>query len=306
LEFIRLKKRLCCNDLFSFLSIPDAPACSFDAISQIDSVRGTFLTFFDGEVYQGAVCEDLCPTIVCKSNSTLSLKKSFPNGVFTITEDPRTLFIRLVEDCQKLGLIGPSSGFPENPFVSNDIQLGLGVIIEESVQIDSGVTIGSGAVIRSGTWLKEGVSVGENTVIGGVGINLHVDKSTGERLRFPHLAGVIVGKGASIGANCVVVRGTLTNTFVGENVIISNLCNIGHSSNIGDRSWISSGVLLGGYCSVGLESNIGIGAVVKNGLNLGRRVNVGMGSVVVKSIPDDGGVFGNPARRSDYVKAGPN
>ena len=148
--------------------------------------------------------------------------------------------------------------------------------------------------------------MGENTVIGGVGINLHIGISDGIRHRFPHIAGVIIDEGASIGANAVVVRGTLRSTLIGKDSIISNLCNIGHCVSIGKEVWISSSTTIGGYCLIGRNTNIGMNAVIKNGVSIGDKANVGMGAVVIKSVGDAESVFGNPARKVRFLKSGPN
>ncbi len=54
---------------------------------------------------------------------------------------------------------------------------------------------------------------------------------------------------------------------------------------------------------VGQGATIGANATIGCGIKIGRYAMVGMGSVVTKSVPDYGLVFGNPARLQGYVCA---
>ena len=46
--------------------------------------------------------------------------------------------------------------------------------------------------------------------------------------KFPNFGKVIIEDNVSIGSNCSVMRGTLNNTILFKNVMMSNLINIGH------------------------------------------------------------------------------
>ena len=48
--------------------------------------------------------------------------------------------------------------------------------------------------------------------------------------------------------------------------------------------------------TIGDHTFVGAGAVILNGLSVGRRVTVGAGAVVIRDVPDDVTVVGNPAR----------
>jgi UDP-3-O-[3-hydroxymyristoyl] glucosamine N-acyltransferase len=38
----------------------------------------------------------------------------------------------------------------------------------------------------------------------------------GKLIHFPHLGKVMIGKGADIGANCFIARGSMSNTIIGS------------------------------------------------------------------------------------------
>ncbi len=56
------------------------------------------------------------------------------------------------------------------------------------------------------------------------------------------------------------------------------------------------GAVLCGNVFVGENSFIGAQSIVKEGVNIGKNVIVGAGAVVVKNVPDNTTVLGNPAR----------
>jgi UDP-3-O-[3-hydroxymyristoyl] glucosamine N-acyltransferase len=232
------------------------------------------------------------------------MARRFPAAALIVADDPRSLFIDALEHLQRSGLVGLSSLLPSDPSISTGASIGTGAIVEPGVQIDEGAVIGAGAVIRRGTWIRAGAVVGENTVIGCVGINAHRG-SDGKLRRFPHVAGVVVDEGASIGASCVVVRGILSSTRVGQGAIIGNLCNIGHGVETGSNVWISAGTLVGGHTTIGHAATIAMGCTIRDNVSIGETASVGMGSVVTKNVRAGASIFGNPAKTVATIAAGP-
>mgnify|MGYP006235091427 FL=1 len=69
-----------------------------------------------------------------------------------------------------------------------------------------------------------------------------------------------------------------------------------HNCLIEDYVTIAPSVSLMGNVKIGKHAYIGAGAVIKQGVQIGPRSTVGMGSVVVKDVPEDTIVYGNPAK----------
>ena len=98
--------------------------------------------------------------------------------------------------------------------------------------------------------------------------------------------GVMVSAHASINALARIGMGVICNT--------SSV--IEHDCLIDDFAHIAPGAVLGGNVHVGKGSLIGAGAVIKPGIRIGEHVTIGAGAVVVKSVPRETVVIGNPQR----------
>mgnify|MGYP006293089249 CR=1 FL=1 len=221
-----------------------------------------------------------------------------------ISDDPRASFIDIARQLQNANAIDVTSCIPRPLGISSSVHIGPYSFVHPEVRIDDDVVIGSNCTIHKGSWLQRGVAIGDGTVIGTTGINAY-RSNDGRILDFPHLSGLIIEENTQIGSNCILVRGILTSTAIEENVVIGNLCNIGHGVNIKEMCWISSGCIVGGHTHIGEKSNIGVGVVIRDNLTVGDRAQIGMGSVVGKNVQDKSSVFGNPARLVPNLKSGP-
>jgi len=105
-------------------------------------------------------------------------------------------------------------------------------------------------------------------------------------------ASVKMGEGVMIAANATL------NPLVqiGRGVICNTSSSIDHECIIGDYSHVAPGVVLCGNVRVGRSTFIGANSVVRQGITIGNNVTIGAGTVVVKDIPDNSTVIGNPAR----------
>jgi sugar O-acyltransferase (sialic acid O-acetyltransferase NeuD family) len=104
---------------------------------------------------------------------------------------------------------------------------------------------------------------------------------------------VKLGMGDIICPNCI-----LTNDIqVGDFVFINTSSTLGHDVTIGDYTSINGKVEITGNVEVGPCCFFGVGAKVIPGRKIGENATVGAGSVVIRNVPANTTVFGNPAKK---------
>jgi sugar O-acyltransferase (sialic acid O-acetyltransferase NeuD family) len=86
------------------------------------------------------------------------------------------------------------------------------------------------------------------------------------------------------------------NISTGKHVWINVHLEIGHDSYIGDYTTIFSDVIIGGNVKIGTHCVLGSGSIIRPGTTIGNNVYIGGGAVVVKDVPDNVVVVGNPAK----------
>lgn len=148
--------------------------------------------------------------------------------------------------------------------------------------------------VISNAKIGKNVIIGAGTVIGGEGFGYMPDEN-GELIQFPHIGGVIIEDDVEIGANTCIDRGALGDTIIGRGTKIDNLVHVAHNVKIGRNCQIICQVGIGGSVEIGDNCFVGIGASIRNQKKIGKNVIIGMGAVVVKDVPDNMTVAGNPA-----------
>jgi sugar O-acyltransferase (sialic acid O-acetyltransferase NeuD family) len=101
-----------------------------------------------------------------------------------------------------------------------------------------------------------------------------------------------LGNGIMIGDGCIINA----CSFIGDGVICNTQTVIEHECMIGRYSHIAPGAVLCGNVEVGEQTFIGAKSVVREGVKIGNNVTIGAGSVIIKDIPDNLKVVGNPQR----------
>jgi sugar O-acyltransferase (sialic acid O-acetyltransferase NeuD family) len=87
-----------------------------------------------------------------------------------------------------------------------------------------------------------------------------------------------------------------SDTRIGDFVTILSMSVIGHDVTIGDYVQIASFAFIGARAKIGNDVQIHPHACILPGVSVGDRAVIGAGSVVVKNVPADSTVFGNPAK----------
>lgn len=108
----------------------------------------------------------------------------------------------------------------------------------------------------------------------------------------------IISEYASMDKGTVVIQGAVIQSSVkiGKHCIINTTASVDHDCVIEDFVHISPNATLCGAVSVGEGTQVGAGAVVIPGIRIGKWSLVAAGAVVMKDVPDNVLVLGNPAR----------
>jgi UDP-3-O-[3-hydroxymyristoyl] glucosamine N-acyltransferase len=201
---------------------------------------------------------------------------------------------------KKVATIATNSKISKKAIIGKNVSIGEYVVIEDDCIIGDDSFIDSHVTIKSKTTLGKSVRIYAGAVIGSDGFGFI--KKDSSVVNFPHVAGVEICEGAEIGANTVIDKGALRNTFIGNHTKIDNLCHIAHNVHIGKNCFIIANSMIGGSTNIGDNTWIAPSSCLRDGLTIGTNVTIGMGSVVIKNIPDSETWAGNPACRMDELK----
>jgi sugar O-acyltransferase (sialic acid O-acetyltransferase NeuD family) len=103
---------------------------------------------------------------------------------------------------------------------------------------------------------------------------------------------------AKLGEGTVVMAGAVVSAHatLGELCIVNTQASIDHDCYLGDCVHIAPGVTLAGNVTIGNGALVGVRACVIPGLCIGDDSVVGAGAVVIRDVPSNCTVVGNPAR----------
>lgn len=274
------------------ISVLSKDNVSVSGVKPIHTATNTDFSFYDKNVpFNSRAGIILCNTI------NLSLfEGSFDSTCFIIVDKPRMDFIK----CVNKFFVNPMKHTIHDKAIIecddiSDISVGALSIIEKNVIIGKGTTIGNQCTIGEGVIIGKNCFIQHGAKIGCVGQGYILNE---QLLQFPQLGSVEIGDNVDVGANTVILKGTLGNTKIEKGTKIGNLCNIGHNVIIKENVYISGHVIIGGSTVIHKLARIWMGVIIKDWLDIGSNSTIGMGSVVHKNVKSNTIVFGVPAKLS--------
>jgi len=108
-----------------------------------------------------------------------------------------------------------------------------------------------------------------------------------------------VSRTASVGSGCVIYPHCFLglNARLGDDIFCLSGSILNHDDIIEERVVIASGVRLAGSVHVEADCYLGQACTVRQFVRIGRGSLIGMGAVVIRDVPSNSVIVGNPGRR---------
>jgi UDP-3-O-[3-hydroxymyristoyl] glucosamine N-acyltransferase len=244
---------------------------------------------------------------ISKSNAALILCNSDLQGAdipssssqgLIFVENPRLAFIEAVNNMQNEVIERKIS---PHALISKTSKIGSNCCIGDLTVIGDSCSIGDNTVIYDRVSLVRNCKIGLNCTIQS-GVTMGFDGFAYERLpdgqlvKFPHLKGVVIGDNVEISSNCLIARGSLSDTEIGNGTKLDAAVYVAHNVKIGRNCLLTGGARIGGTVRICDQCWIGLNCTIKQKVRIGNNVIVGAGSVVLHDVSDGDIVAGVPAK----------
>lgn len=115
---------------------------------------------------------------------------------------------------------------------------------------------------------------------------------------------VYISNTNSIGEGVIIYSGVImtTNIKIGNHVIISPKCGIGHEALIENYASVLWNVNVSGNVTIREGALVGSGATIIQNKVIGKECIIGAGAVVIKDIPNECTAVGVPAKVINFIK----
>ena len=281
---VKLKKKIYLNDI---LKTSKKNNLSFSKISSAENPVDQSLIFLKKDMDLN-INKNIKVLVI--SNNILKSK----NKNYVYSRNPRLLFCKILKKLKDKNLIiypkiknkiSKKSEISSNAFIDDNVQIGDNTIIEEGAIIKSNTIIGKNCKIKSGS------------IIGGDGFSF--ERENFKLYEMIAFGGVKLGDNVSVGLNTTVCKSTFKFTEIGNGTQIDTLVQIAHNVKIGKNCTITGGTQIGGSSVIGNDVWFSPCSNINNNIQIGDKSFIGIGSVVIRNVPKNSKVFGNPARKID-------
>lgn len=274
-----------------------------DKVVQLNEINGTnkAICWCSDKNSKGLSKIKTSSIVIVSSNINKDLLKHIN---YIIVEKPRLIFQQILTNyftSTRLSKVNPSAIISSNCSIGKNAFIGHNVIIEKGCFVGDDVVIMHNSVILENTIIGNNVTIGCNSTIGGIGFGYEKNHE-GDFQLIPHIGNVIIKNNVDIGNNTCIDRAVLGTTFIGENVKIDNLVQIGHGVNLSRNCLVIANAMIAGSVNVGENTWIAPSVSVLNKNNIGSNSLIGFASVVTKSVGDNTLVAGHPAKFIRNIK----
>ncbi len=292
-------------------------AVVISGISKIEDSHPETVTFLANQKYEKYLHDTeatavLVPRSISESNTNL-IQVDDPYGSFRVI----ALLFHPIPKVER-HFIHPSAIINKNVSITEPVNIGAFVHIDESAVIKKNTSIGShsyigvNAKIGESVFLHPKVNVLERCLIGNrvilhAGVVIGSDgfgysKENNCYLKIPQTGNVVVDDDVEIGANTTIDRATIGSTYIGVGCKIDNLVQIAHNVIIGDHTAIAAQTGISGSTKIGNHVTLAGQTGIVGHIEIGDNTIIGAQSGVSKSVPPNSFYFGYPARNHREAK----
>ncbi|AKH70278.1 UDP-3-O-(3-hydroxymyristoyl) glucosamine N-acyltransferase [Spongiibacter sp. IMCC21906] len=236
---------------------------------------------------------DLCPTnVLLSTNPYLSYARV--SALFDAWQRPR-LGIHpsaVVASDQ----VHPSASVGANCVIEAGAEIAEGCVIGPGTVIGENVRLGRNCLLHANVTVYHSVSMGDDcvihsgTVIGADGFGFA--PSDEGWIKIHQLGSVKIGKRVEIGANSTIDRGALSDTIIGNGVILDDQTMIAHNVEIGDNTAMAGCCQVAGSTKIGKNCTFAGNVGVIGHVEIADNVQITARSLVSKSIDKPGSYSG--------------
>ncbi len=281
-------------DLWSMFGLSGGTDAQLEGICDSSNPRPGHLAFIK-------VDSPSARSIVESSPSTVFLvptaETSWPENCIAV-ERPRLAFAVASNEIVPSNIV---TGIASTAIIHADVSIDPTASVGHFTQIDEAVEIGPRTIIGSHVRVHSGVKIGSDcilsnhTSVGNSGFGFEVANDS-KPIRIAHVGGVEIGDRVEIGSHVAICQGTVNPTTIGSDVKIDDAVFIAHNAHIGRGAFIIAGAVLCGSAQVGENAWIAPQSVIMNKVTVHAHATVGLGAVVIRDVPPNVRVAGNPAR----------
>ncbi|MFH1699837.1 MAG: UDP-3-O-(3-hydroxymyristoyl)glucosamine N-acyltransferase [Candidatus Zixiibacteriota bacterium] len=288
-------------------------AVIIESAAPIDTAGPGQITFLSNPAYKKFLADSKASAFVLSADNAIEGKNTIICG------NPYQDFSKIINILYPLPYeenwtIHPTAVVSEKASLSDRVEIGPNVVIEE------GAKIGHECVIKAGTFIGKNSSIGDNcriapnvsimheikignnviihagTVIGSDGFGFAPTEPGQEYSKIRQVGWVEIGDNVEIGAGVTIDRGAIGPTVIERGVKIDNLVQIAHNVRIGKNSIIIAQVGISGSTKLGNAVILAGQVGVVGHIEIGDGAIVGAQSGVSKSLESGKMYFGSPAK----------
>jgi UDP-3-O-[3-hydroxymyristoyl] glucosamine N-acyltransferase len=198
------------------------------------------------------------------------------------------------------GEIHPTAVIAGSAVLGENVSVGANAVVGNNVKIGDFSKICPNVTIYDNTIIGSKVIIHSGSVIGADGFG-YIPKD-GKIYKVPQLGRVVIEDNVEIGSNTSIDRGTFTDTVIGENSKIDNLCQISHNVKIGKNVFIAALSGIAGSSTVGDGTMMGGNVGVADHVRIGKNVKIGGKTGVHGHVQDNKTIFGYPFREASEAR----